>query len=166
MYLLVMGFLTSRLEDDAHWSSSDAALAFTLMGTAMVVGGPICIGLVNRFGVRLVLSLAFLLWALLVMVVLAGWYLPTLLAVVGLGLLFSGLPSVVTLYVVENTNANDYGPCFAAATLAFGVAQVISPQIGGLIADIAGSFTLVFLLSAVLGLVGWFAALKLPVREL
>jgi MFS family permease len=68
----------------------------------------------------------------------------------------------MTLYVVENTAARDYGPSFAAATLAFGLAQTISPPIGGLIADLSGSFTLVFLLSCVMGVIGLIVALRMP----
>ena len=38
---LVVGFLTTRLEDDSGWSTGDAAFAFSLMGLAMIFGGPI-----------------------------------------------------------------------------------------------------------------------------
>mgnify|MGYP003348487616 CR=1 FL=1 len=65
-------------------------------------------------------------------------------------------------FIVANTDANSYGPAFSAATLAFGVAQTVSPQIGGLIADSAGSFTWVFVLSAVISMVGAAAASRLP----
>ena len=37
MYLLVMGFLTTRLEDDNGWYSADASLAFSVMGFAMIL---------------------------------------------------------------------------------------------------------------------------------
>ncbi|MFT4853539.1 MAG: MFS family permease, partial [Bacteroidia bacterium] len=70
--------------------------------------------------------------------------------------------SLMTLYVVENTAANDYAPSFAAATLAFGLAQTISPPIGGLIADLSGSFTWVFLLSCLMGVIGLIVALRMP----
>jgi hypothetical protein len=39
---------------------------------------------------------------------------------------------------------------------------MISPQIGGLIADTTGSFTLVFVLSATISMVGAAAASRLP----
>jgi MFS family permease len=81
---------------------------------------------------------------------------------VGIGFLFSSLPSLITLYVVENTTTEDYGASYAAATLVFGIAQTISPPIGGWIADTAGSFTLVFLLSAAISLIGLVATLRLP----
>ena len=87
---------------------------------------------------------------------------PVLFAAVGIGFLFSALPSLITLYVVENTTAADYGASFSAATLMFGLAQTVSPPIGGLIADLCGSFTLVFFLSSIVSVMGLLATLRLP----
>ena len=162
MYLLVMGFLTTRLEDDNGWSTDDASLAFSLMGLAMIFGGPLLTALAQRLGVRLTLAVAFGLWPVLVGVVLTGQLTLTLMACVGLGLLFAALPTLVTLFVVQNTSAQDYGPSFAAATLSFGIAQTIAPPIGGLIADQTGTFLLVFILSGIVSLVGMAASLRLP----
>lgn len=75
------------------------------------------------------------------------------------------MPSVLTAYVVNNTTTDDYGPAFAAVTFSFGIAQMISPQLGGFIADAAGSFTPVFLLSAALAVVGMFTSFGLPRRS-
>ena len=165
MYLLVMGFLTTRLEDDSYWTNVDAAFAFTLMGFAMIFGGPLFVAIANRFGPRSALAMAFGLWPVFIAVVLTGHYVPTLVACVGLGFLFSGLPSLITLYVVENTAIEDYGPSFAAATLAFGLAQTISPPIGGFLADLTGSFMAVFLLSGFIGVLGLLTSLQLPKRN-
>ena len=101
-------------------------------------------------------------WPVVITIVLTGVYVPVLVASILLGFLFSALPILITLYVVENTSAEDYGPAFSAATLAFGVAQVISPPIGGLIADGFGSFLGVFILSGGMSILGLFAALRLP----
>ena len=162
MYLLVMGFLTTRLEDDNGWYSADASLAFSVMGFAMIFGGPIFTTIAQRLGVRKTLAIAFGLWPLMLGVVLSGVFALVVPACVVLGLLFSGLPILITLYVVENTTAADYGPSFAAATLAFGIAQTVAPPIGGVIADQSGTFLFVFLLSAATSLVGLVAALRLP----
>jgi predicted MFS family arabinose efflux permease len=162
MYLLVLGFLTSRLEDDSQWLTVDAATAFTLTGIAMIFGGPIFATVAQRIGVRFTLCMAFGLWPLLVTAVLSGspqWVFP---ACLGLGLLFSALPTLITLYVVNNTTTTDYGPSFSAATLVFGLAQTLSPATGGLIADATGSFWVVFLLAAGLGFIGLLAAWRLP----
>lgn len=162
MYLLILGFLTTRLEDDSGWTTQDAALAFSLMGFAMIFGGPTFAALANRINTRFAVALAFGLWPMFVGVVITGWPLATLVACVGLGFLFSALPTLMTLYVVENTTSEDYGPSFSAATLAFGVAQVISPPVGGFLADLTGAFTLVFLLAAGLGILGLLITLWLP----
>ena len=111
------------------------------------------------------MTLAFMTWSTLAVVILPGWFAPTLVASAILGLLFSGLPSMITLYVVENTTTEDYGASFAAATLAFGIAQMLSPQVGGLVADVTGSFGVVFALSAFFGLTGAAAAIGLPRSE-
>lgn len=162
MYLLVMGFVTARLEDDSGWSSADASFAFSVMGCAMIFGGPLFTAIAQRLTVRKSLVLGFGLWPLLVAIVLSGVSAITLPACVGLGMLFAALPTLVTLYVVENTSSQDYGPSFAAATLAFGIAQTIAPPIGGAIADQSGTFLYVFVLSAVVSGCGFFAALRLP----
>ncbi len=164
MYLLVIAFLTTRLEDDSGWSGTRASLAFTLLGLAVVFGGPVFIGAARRTGARPALAVAFLLWSVLAVAVLPGWVGLGMVSSIGLGLVFGGIPGMITLYVVENTSLDDFGPSFAAATLAFGVAQMLSPQIGGLVADLAGSFTGVFVLSSAFALTGTAAALRLPGR--
>ena len=161
--LLVIGFFTSRLEDDSGWSTSDAAFAFSVMGLAMVFGGPIFAAMANRFGLRMILATSFGTWPIFLGVVMTGYEVPVLIACIGLGLLFSAFPILITLYVVQNTTPEDYGPSFSAATLAFGVTQIISPPVGGLIADITGSFTLVFILAGFMGLLGMMATLRLPI---
>ncbi len=162
MYYLVIGFLTTRLEDDSGWTSAEASYAFTLMGVAMIFGGPVLITLAGRIGVRLTSMLAFLLWPIAVSLVLSGWSYPTWFACLVLGMLFSGIPTLMTFYVVANTTAEDYGPSFAAGTLCFGVAQMISPPAGGLIADLSGAFLLVFLLSGLMGVFGFIASWRFP----
>jgi len=162
MYLLILAFLATKLEDDNGWTSNNASLAFTLVGVAMIFGGPLFIALASRIGSRIGLSIAFTGWVVVVLAVLPGWFAVTFPGALLIGLFFSGIPSMITLYVVQNTTVEDYGPSFAAATLAFGVAQMISPQLGGLLADLTGSFTTVFLLSAALAATGLVSSLRLP----
>jgi predicted MFS family arabinose efflux permease len=162
MYLLVLAFLTSRLEDDNGWSSNDASLAFTLVGVAMIFGGPIMAKAITIFGMRASLASAFALWSLVVITILPGWFLPTLTSATFLGLIFASIPVTLTMYFVQNAAPEDYGPGFSAATLAFGVAQMVSPQIGGAVADWTSTFTWVLVLSAGCATVGIFGALGLP----
>ncbi len=162
MYLLVLAFLTSKLEDDNGWSASSASLAFTIMGIAMVIGGPLFIAIAGRTTTRVALIGAFGGWMVMTAILIPGWTVPTYVAAFIEGLIFAALPALMTVYIVDHTTTQNYGPSFAAATFAFGVAQMISPQLGGYIADLAGSFTPVFALSIAIAGVGLIAVIALP----
>lgn len=83
MYLLVLGFLTTRLEDDSAWTGLDAAFAFTLVGVTMIFGRPLLVTIAQRTGVRAAAMVAFALWPVLVGVVLTGVPVPALVAWLG-----------------------------------------------------------------------------------
>lgn len=85
-----------------------------------------------------------------------------LVSTVLIGIMFSGIPATIIAHVVAHVDERSFGPVFSATTLAFGIAQAVSPQIGGAIADWRGSFTLVFWLAAVVALTGAMAAWSLP----
>lgn len=161
-YILVVGFLVARLEDDSGFSSSQATAMFSLVGGAAVFGGIVLGSLSDRIGRRVTLTSAFVLFGACALLVLTGQQPWVAIASVGIGLLFSGMPSMITAHVVDHTDADTYGPAFSAATLAFGVMQMISPQIGGTMADALGSFTWVFVLSASVAGVGAIFSSRLP----
>jgi predicted MFS family arabinose efflux permease len=161
-YILVLGFLVARLKDDSGMSSSEASAMFSIVGAASVLGGLSLGALSDRLGRRNTLTVAYLVFAACAILVLSGRQPWVAIAAFGVGLMFSGMPALIIAHVVDHTDADTYGPAFSAATLAFGVAQMVSPQIGGTIADASGSFTLVFVLSAVVSCVGAAAASRLP----
>ncbi|MGA9277916.1 MFS transporter [Ilumatobacter sp.] len=161
-YILVIGFLVARLEDDSGFSSSAAAHMFSLVGAATVIGGLSLGRLSDRIGRRFTLTSTFVVFGLCALLVLTGRQPWVAFAAFGIGLMFSGMPSLIIAHIVDNTTVDTYGPAFSAATLAFGVTQMISPQIGGAIADGLGSFTWVFVLSAAVSFIGAAFASRLP----
>jgi MFS family permease len=161
-YILVLGFLVARLEDDAGFSSAAAANMFSLVGASAAVGGTLLGALSDRIGRRITLTGAFSLFAGCALLTLTGEQPWVAIAALGAGLMFSGTPSLIIAHIVDHTDGTTYGPAFSAATLAFGVTQMVSPQIGGALADATGSFTSVFVLSALAALVGAGAASRLP----
>ena len=108
---------------------------------------------------------AFTLYAGCGLLALTGQQPIVAIASLGIGLAFSGGPALITGHIVAHTDSSTYGPAFAAATLSFGIAQMISPQIGGLIADATGSFTLVFVLSATISMVCGSSKSPSPTRH-
>ncbi len=165
-YILVIGFLVARLEDDSGFSSDRAAAMFSVLGAATVLGGLSLGPLSDRIGRRVTLTSSFVLFGLCALLVLTGTQPWVVIASFGAGLMFSGMPALIIAHIVDHTTPDTYGPAFSAATLAFGIAQMISPQIGGLIADATGSFTWVFVLSAGVAFVGALCASRLADRPL
>jgi MFS family permease len=161
-YILVIGFLVARLEDDSGFSSGHAAAMFSVVGAATALGGLSLGPLSDRIGRRTTLTAAFASFGLCSLLVLTGRQPWVTIACVGIGLMFSGMPALVIAHVVDHTDVDTYGPAFSAATLAFGVTQMISPQIGGTLADALGSFTWVFVLSAAMSFVGAAFSSRLP----
>lgn len=161
-YLLALTYLTARLEDDAGFTEALAANVFALSGLVGIVGGVVLGALTDRLGPRRVLVTAFGLLGGSVLALLTDSVPVALLAAAVLGMMFSGIPSVIAAYIVRQSDATTYGPRYAVATLAFGTAQASAPQVGGLVADLTGSFTVVFLLSAAAALLGAVASWTLP----
>ncbi len=153
-YLIAISFLTSRLEDDAGFSEGLASTMFTLVGIGAILGGIMMGVIASRFGERRTLVTGYVMFAIAFAGVLTGVVGVVAASSVVIGLMFGGLPSVIIGYVVRNTSPEAFGPSFAAATFAFGGAQVTSPQLGGLIADITGGFTLVFVVAIGFALAG------------
>jgi len=161
-YLIAISFLTSRLEDDAGFSEGLASTMFTLVGIGAIVGGVLMGAVAGRFGERRTLVTGYVVFAIALAGVLTGVVGVVAASSVVIGLMFGGLPSVIIGYVVQNTSPEAFGPSFAAATFAFGLAQVTSPQLGGLIADITGGFTLVFVAAIGFALAGAATSSRLP----
>ncbi|HEY5662980.1 MAG TPA: MFS transporter [Ilumatobacter sp.] len=161
-YILVLGFLVARLEDDSGFSSAQATAMFSVLGASTAVGGLLLGPLSDRIGRRVTLTSAFTIFALASLLVLTGRQPWVTVAAVGIGVMFSGMPALIIAHVVDNTDTDTYGPAFSAATLAFGVTQMVSPQIGGALADALGSFTWVFVLSASVSMLGALCSSRLP----
>jgi MFS family permease len=161
-YILVLGFLVARLEDDSGFSSGQATAMFSLVGAGAAFGGILLGPLSDRIGRRVTLTMSFGLFGSCALLVLTGRQPWVAVASAGIGLMFSGMPAMITAHIVENTDANTYGPAFSAATLAFGVTQMVSPQVGGMLADALGSFTWVFALSALIAFLGAAFSTRLP----
>lgn len=164
-YLLAVSFLTSRLEDDSGFSEGLASTMFTLVGIGTIAGGVLLGIAADRFGERITLTVGFAVFAVALAGIMTGVVAVVAVGSIFVGLMFGGLASVTAGYVVGRTSAEAFGPSYAAATFAFGIAQVSAPQVGGIVADATGNFTVVFLLSIVFALTGSFASSRLPTRD-
>ncbi|MEZ5379986.1 MAG: MFS transporter [Acidimicrobiales bacterium] len=161
-YLLVIGYLVARLEDDVGFSEARASAMFSLIGLGATFGGLLLGPLSDRIGRRQTMMWGFATFAGAIGAILTGQELIVAVGSLVVGLMFAGVPSTIAAYIVDTTSPERYGQAYAAATLAFGGAQAISPQIGGLIADLSGSFTLVFVVALVMAMLAAGVSSLLP----
>lgn len=161
-YLLILAFLVARLVDDSGFGTERASLIFSITGACTIAGG-IALGKISdRLGRRRTLMVGFPIWSVATALLLTGRLWLVVVGAITVGILFGGLPSVIAAYLLDRTDTATYGPSYAAATFAFGLAQVMSPYIGGLIAQWQGSFAPVFVMSATAMMFGAVSAWFLP----
>ncbi len=161
MYLLVLAFFSARLVDDAGFTKAEASSRYELIGLAGMAGGLALGRFSDAVGRGRALTAAFLGFALSTALVLGGEPLWVGIGAAGIGFSFSGIPSVIAAAVVDGTDDSNYGPAYAAATLAFGIAQMLAPQFGGWVADLTGSFTATFLVAIATACLGAACASRL-----
>lgn len=145
---LFVNFFVARLEEDSGYPTSTTGLIFATFGVASIFGGPIYATLSDRVGRRRAMQLGFITMAGASLLLLAGtgpW--PWLAAAV-FGLAFAGVPATTATYLRDHLTAREFGSGFGVITLAFGLGQLLAPQIGGWLGDALSSFTLVFIVAA------------------
>jgi MFS family permease len=87
------------------------------------------------------------------------------LAALAFGTAAAGQPAVLAAHLGDHLRPRAFASAFGALTLFFGLAQLGAPQLGGVLREAAGNFTLVFSLAAVLAMLGVVAAASMPRRR-
>jgi MFS family permease len=160
-YSWFINFLVAMLEDDRGVTATSASVIFLVLGAATIPGGVIIGRISDSAGRRPTMVVSFV--AMAVGALGARYAPPWLLypCVVLFGLAFSGVPTTIAAYLGDHTEEGEFSAAFGVATLAFGIAQMLAPQVGGIVGDATGGFTAVFVASAVAALVGAGASLRL-----
>jgi len=153
-YSVYTTYLVVALEDDAGLSRGTASAVYTLVGVTLIVGGILLGPLSDRWGRGRSLMLGYLAMALSIAVVPLGTVPLAVLSALTFGLMMSGLPAVISAHLADSLTPREFAGAFGRCTLAFGIAQLCGPQLGGWLAETTGSFTPAFLLAAVVALAG------------
>jgi predicted MFS family arabinose efflux permease len=161
-YSLYMSYVVAALEHDAGFSARHAAAVYGTLGVSVLVGGVLFGRLSDRYGRRSTLIVGHILMGVCPLLVLIGTEPWAALSAALFGAVMSGVGAVIAVHVADHLHPRAFGPAFGVLTLFFGVAQLAGPQLGGWIADRAGSFRMVFALSAVVAFAGALAATTLP----
>lgn len=143
-YMMFITFLVAALETDAGFDESRASLMYSLVGLASVVGGLLLGRISDRVGRRRLLLLVFALSAAACVGVIGGTQPWVALAAVVFGIAMTGTGAVMAALIGDHLTGGTVGAAFGLLTTIFGTMQMIAPQLGGWLADHAGSFTVSF----------------------
>ncbi len=164
-YSLFNTYLVAMLEDDRGFDPVLASRMFLILGAATIFAGPVSGKVSDAIGRPRTMLYGFLIMSAAALIVRWGPLGAVIPATILFGLGFSGVPASIGAYIGDHTELDSFAAAFGVATLAFGLAQMIAPQIGGIIADQLGGFDMVFVLSSVTGIGGAFTAAMLLRRS-
>jgi MFS family permease len=167
-YIIYINFFATFLVKEMGWTNSDAGRLFTFLGFLSIFCGLLWGGISDVIGRRGGAALAYVALAISYGIFAlfrspGAFY----ISAVFFGLTAWAIPTIMA------AAAGDYvGPRLAPAglgfiTLFFGIGQAIGPYVGGLFADMTGSFTLSFVLASGVSVIGAVGSLVLrrPRRE-
>ncbi len=160
-YSIYTSYLVSALEDDSGFSRGHAAGVYTLVGVTLIFGGVLLGRLSDRWGRGRSLVAGYLVMGAAILLALVGAEPFAALSALAFGLTMSGLAAVIAAHLSDTLTPREFAGAFGRCTLAFGVAQVFGPPLGGWLAETTGSFVVPFLLAAAVAVAG--AALSLAV---
>ena len=160
-YSVYTSYLVTALEDDAGFSAGHASAVYTLVGGALAVGGVVLGPMSDRWGRGATLVGGFLVMAGAILLVPLGREPLASVSALLFGLMMSGLPAVIAAHLSDFLTPREFAGAFGRCTLAFGLAQLCGPPLGGFLAEATGGFLVPFLLAAAVAVVG--AGLSLDV---
>ncbi|WP_336026305.1 MFS transporter [Geodermatophilus sp. FMUSA9-8] len=160
-YSIYTSYLVTALEDDAGFSAGHASAVYTLVGIGLVAGGIVFGPLSDRWGRGPTLVGGYALMAAAILLVPLGTEPLASASALLFGLTMSGLPAVIAAHLSDTLTPREFAGAFGRCTLAFGLAQLAGPPLGGWLAETAGGFLLPFVLAGAVAAAG--AALSVDV---
>jgi predicted MFS family arabinose efflux permease len=160
-YSIYTSYLVTALEDDSGFAPGHASTVYTLFGVALVGGGVALGPLSDRWGRGRTLLVGYLVMAAAILLVPLGIEPLASLSALLFGAMMSGLPAVIAAHLSDSLTSREFAGAFGRCTLAFGVAQLCGPPLGGFLAEETGSFVPAFLLAGGVAAAG--AVLSVPV---
>ena len=143
--------------------ATHAALTLALIGGACIVGMNVMGNLADRFSNKMALGASYSLMGLSLVWLIPShseWFL--YLFSIAFGFAYGGMQVLFSPLVAELFGTRSHGVILAAGALAGSVGAAIGPIIAGAIFDALGSYTLAFVLCAMLAFTGLVSTSLLP----
>lgn len=161
-YIIYVQFFSAFLVNEVKLSPGKAGNYLMLLGILSIFCGPLW-GTVSdvigrKYGLALVLLTQAVSYLLFGLVKSEAGYLASAIL---FGITAWSVPSIIAAAVGDTVGARLAPAALGFTILIFGMGQALAPPVAGKIADLTGSFTPAFILSAVVAFTGSLAALRL-----
>jgi MFS family permease len=165
-YIMYMTFIVVYLTGEIGLSPQLAGKIFALLGFVSIVSGIMWGWISDRLGRKFGLALSYGALALACLIPVywrgtAGFCLSGII----FGLTLAAAPSIMTAAIGDSAGGRLVPAALGVITVMFGTGQMLGPFVAGWLKDSTGSFTGVFILSAVVLLLGAGGALLLMKTE-
>ncbi|MCP4341885.1 MAG: YbfB/YjiJ family MFS transporter [Desulfobulbaceae bacterium] len=165
-YVIYVTFFVTALVQERGLSEQAAGSLWSWVGLLSLVSGPLFGYLSDIFGRKTTLAAVFFIQTTAYL--LAAVKLPMFSVYISLGcfgLVAWSIPSIIAALVGDHAGPERTAAMFGFVTFLFGVGQIIGPACAGFLAEQSGSFSISFLLAAVLAGVAIVLSLLLPGKE-
>ncbi|WP_298514959.1 YbfB/YjiJ family MFS transporter [uncultured Nocardioides sp.] len=161
-FAIYVNYLIVVLQD-AGMTSDQANRAYSIMGLTSVVSAILLGRLSDHLHRSRTLGVAILITGICAAATTVTTNVLMLTGAVGLfGLMMSGIGTVLSAYISDESAPSEVPVVFGFTTLSLAVALLLAPPAAGWLADSTGSFRLSYLLGAVAAAVGGLLAWTLP----
>jgi MFS family permease len=138
---------------------------YSLLGLASIFGGVLVGRVSDALGRRTVLAGSMAIVGLICLVIPLRLGALVVVYTIAYGLLMTGIGTVIVAYISDVTEPKHIGTPFGTITMSLGVSQLISPLIGGWLADRTGDFAVTYLVASAAGVTAGLVATLLPVNN-
>lgn len=165
-YVIYVTFFVTALVQERGLSEQVAGSLWSWVGLLSLVSGPLFGYLSDVFGRKTTLAAVFFIQTTAYL--LAAAKLPMFSVYISLGcfgLVAWSIPSIIAALVGDHAAPERTAAMFGFVTFLFGIGQIIGPAFAGFLAEQSGSFSISFLLAAVLTGAAMILSLLLPGKE-
>jgi len=162
-YVIYITFMVTALVQDRGLDEQEAGVLWSWVGFLSLGSGPLLGYFSDRFSRKGALVLIFFCQAVAYLLVAAKLPMVAVYISIGcFGLVAWSVPTVMAALVGDYAGSERAAAAFGLVTFAFGIGQVAGPAIAGMLAEHTGSFSVSFVLAAVLVVGAGVVSFKLP----
>ncbi|MGB3209178.1 MAG: MFS transporter [Desulforhopalus sp.] len=162
-YVIYVTFFVTSLVQERGLTEQAAGSLWSWVGLLSLASGPLFGYLSDLYGRKAILAIVFSTQAAAYLLVAARLPMFSVYLSLGcFGLVAWSIPSIMAALVGDHAGPERTAALFGFVTFLFGIGQIVGPAFAGLLAEQSGTFSISFLLAAVLAGTAMVLSLLLP----